>query len=183
MDNYWAIPAAYAFGLVVGHFMIGRTLSAMWKLLRLEADARGFDAPPSSVNNPFVRYEWQIAVVGLVERALYIASLQLGRPEFIAVWLTLKTVVHAREWSEDAFNPGRAVYNNFLAGNGLSILYSLMAAAIIQWTTGPVLGRSTLSAVLAPIALVLANLAMHLFLSRTRTRVRPVPPEGSGKPL
>jgi hypothetical protein len=83
------------------------------------------------------RYEWQGVVVGIAERDLYIPALAMGRPEFLLLWLTLKTVARARRWTDDELVPGRAVFNNFLIGNSLSIALSLVGAGMVNRLSGP----------------------------------------------
>ncbi len=170
-SNQWVVLLAYLFGVLGGHFLIAWTLSIMWELLVLEAQSHNW-SPSNAARDPFVRYRWQIASVGLIERTLYIATIQIGRPEFIAVWLTLKTVVQARRWTEEDINPGRAVYNNFLVGNGLSILYSLVAAGVIQWTTGSAFQRDYVLALSVPIILAFSNGILALWLTRRRNKMR-----------
>jgi len=170
-ENKWVLPLAYLFGVLGGHILIGQTLSIMWELLRLEARMRNFPTPIPSASNPFVRYTWQVAAVGVIERTPYIMTLQIGRPEFIAVWLTLKTLVQARRWNEEDINPGRAVYNNFLAGSGLSIMYAFVASAVIQWAAGPSIQRDYVSAITAPVMLILANALLLFYLQRQRQQI------------
>ncbi len=169
----WVPPLGYLFGIVGAHYLIGPTLSVMWELLQLEAKVRKLSptAARGLGRDPFIRYLWQIASVGFIERTLYMASLQAQRPEFIAVWLTLKTLVRARGWKEEDVNPGRAVYNNFLLGNGLSILYSFVAVGAIQWATASPEGRDYMSAVSVPVALILFNIGLIVWLKRHRRKL------------
>ena len=93
--------------------------------------------------------QWQVAVLGVLERFLYLTSILVGKPEFVAVWLTIKTVYIS--WSEYVGQPkgtstkskqkheqvfNRRAYNNFLIGNGISVLFALAGAGFFQWATG-----------------------------------------------
>ena len=70
--------------------------------------------------------------VGLVERTLYTASWLVARPEFIAVWLAIKTVSDWTAWREDQEGiPGRAIFNVVLIGSGLSILWASVGAFVV----------------------------------------------------
>ncbi len=173
-SDHWVLLVAYLFGIVVAHFLIGPTISIMWELLKLEAKDRKLPSPaaPDTQPDPFIRYTWQVASVGFVERALYMASLQIQRPEFIAVWLTLKTIAKAKRWTEDGVNPGRVVYNNFLVGNGLSILYPLVAVGGIQWAIGPSCDLDYVLAVGAPLAIALINIVFILWLRQQRSKLK-----------
>jgi hypothetical protein len=72
--------------------------------------------------------------IGRAERALYVLTICFGHPEFIAVWLALKTAVHWRAWSDnkngkkndygDALS--RAIFNLFVLGNAMSLLAAVL---------------------------------------------------------
>jgi hypothetical protein len=79
--------------------------------------------------------QWQVSLLGIIERSLYLTSIFVLKPEFIAVWLTIKTVYLSLSEKKTA---GRRIYNNFLIGNGLSILFVFGAAGFIQWETGSI---------------------------------------------
>jgi len=168
--------AYYAYGVIVAHFMISGVVAQMWAILREEAKRE--PQPIVSTSTPsqaaLRTYPWQTAVVGISERTLYIASVQVGRPEFIALWLTLKTVARSRRWTQESSVPGRAIYNNFLAGNAMSILYSLVAAGGIEWSVGPRSLRNETLAIAVPTALLLGTGILWVVLHLVR-RARRVP--------
>ena len=64
--------------------------------------------------------------LGIVERGLYTASLIIGAPEWIAVWLAAKVAVRWGGWQVK----DRGAYNLFLIGNALSITFGLVGAWI-----------------------------------------------------
>lgn len=66
--------------------------------------------------------------LGMVERGIYVSSWLVGFPQFIAVWLTLKTVSKWGRWNDD--KKGRAAFLVFLTGTGLSLLFATLVAVI-----------------------------------------------------
>jgi hypothetical protein len=104
--------AAYAYGVLIGAISIYAVVGRMWQILRVEAAIKRPNLA-SYASEALETYPWQGIAVGVAERALYIASLQAGRGELIAVWLILKTVARSRSWTQEASVPGRAIYSNF----------------------------------------------------------------------
>ena len=152
----WAIIAgAYIFATVIAHFPIHWAVAEMWKIVEIDTDKR------------HEVYGWQTGPLGMIERALYVVALGLLRPEFIAVWLTLKTVTKSPRWS---LNPGRHIFNIFLVGNGLSILFALAAAGVVSWVTGYSWERLDCLPMAAPLALfgVALLLCVYLWVIRIR---------------
>ena len=93
--------------------------------------------------------QWEVSMVGIVERCLYLTSILVGRPEFIVAWLGIKTVVWSLSdkdvlSSSNKYRSFKRKYNNFLVGNGISILYAFAGFGIIQWTTGSFLPSAIL---------------------------------------
>lgn len=83
-------------------------------------------------------------IIGIIERIFYMFSWLAIKPEFIGFWLALKVAGQWKRWEKDSETglsetglkkkiPGRAVFNVFLIGNGLSILFGIMGALIVQW--------------------------------------------------
>jgi hypothetical protein len=64
-------------------------------------------------------------LVGMLERVVYVICLVGAAREWIAVWLTLKTIVKWKGWKEDA-----RTFNIYLIGNIISIILSLLGAWI-----------------------------------------------------
>ncbi len=81
----------------------------------------------------FFDEEWQVGILGAIERFLYLTSILVGKPEFIAVWLTLKTVYTSWARKKTEY---RGYYNNFIIGNGLSIIFSVSGAGIALGVKG-----------------------------------------------
>jgi len=75
--------------------------------------------------------------VGFIERSLYIGSILAGKPEFIGVWLVLK--VAGRIWEkenvhrkDDTPAVSRDIFQVFLIGSALSMMYAVIGAKFIQ---------------------------------------------------
>jgi len=119
------IISSYIIGLVIavyiGHVATKQVVDIMWEYLNTKH--------PRS--KKLERYHGQGEIVGLVERSLFFASLIANQPLFIGLWLTLKTVSQSPRWGRDLGNiQGRAVFQPFLAGTGLSLLFALGGYAI-----------------------------------------------------
>ena len=164
----------YAYGVILASFPIYFISRRMWQMVRdesLRLPSSGAGVRPLA-QDTFIRFEWQTIAVGMTERVLYIASLQLRRPEFIAIWLTLKTVARSRRWTTDQSVPGRAIYNNFLVGNALSIGFSLVSSAAIDWAAlSPSNPKSTLAWIVLLVAFLLSWL-LYAFLWIWHRRIR-----------
>jgi hypothetical protein len=61
--------------------------------------------------------------------------LEIGKGELIGVWLALKAAGQWQVWKE-ATSEGRATYQVFLIGSGLSVLYAGAGFKIIGWMLG-----------------------------------------------
>ena len=162
-DEALYVLLAFLLGVGVAAIPIRIIVQQMWLLVKVEA----IDEKPifaMSTHDALRRYQWQGDIVGIVERLLYVTALILGRPEFIAVWLTLKTVARARRWTEEGAVRGRAIFNNFLVGNGLSIFCSVAAVAIAQLAAGPLWPPDPLLALYIFLALIVLSAVGSLLL-------------------
>jgi hypothetical protein len=73
------------------------------------------------------------AYIGSVEQFMYTASVLLGRPEFIGVWLALKAVGEWRTRRDEVDVIGvPREYTIFLIGNALSVIAGVATALLIQ---------------------------------------------------
>jgi hypothetical protein len=91
-----------------------------------------------------------------------VVSLQLGKAEFIGVWLALKVAGQWKRWSEgvrvgEREVDARVFYNIFLIGSGLSIAYSIVGAQLI----GAIGSEKWSIAVGLPAALLLGTFAFQ----------------------
>ena len=112
-----AFLAGYAFALVGGYFCVGAVVGLLWKL-------DPHPHPPSPPQGS--------RLIGLVERALYVTVIVIGREGFIVVWLAMKVVT---DWRLERHRgrPPKLAYNTFLIGTGLSLLFAVAGAIIVRW--------------------------------------------------
>lgn len=147
----WSYILGYFFAVAVAHFPISQVVAQMKKSInqQINRNSRGPEY-------------WQPIAIGWVERVLYVTSIQLAKPEFIGIWLTLKIAAQWHRWSRR--KDGRAIFNIFLIGNALSILYAVTGAKLIEWSSSSewefIIG--------VPISLLLATLLFWWWLNRMR---------------
>ena len=154
MQAWISYVFGYFFAVIIGHWCISWIVSTLWGASGWLEDnrVRPFGYSPS--------------LVGLVERTLYLISLQLAHPEFIAVWLAMKVAGQWKRWEEGATIrstsiPGRAFYNFFLIGTGFSIAYSAAGYAIIYSLNN----NDYFSAIATPVV-VLASTICFVLLTK-----------------
>ncbi len=113
----------YLFAVVVGHVLVKMNVDALW---------RGFGVLRER------RQPWHPAFLGLLERAMYTASIGLGQASFIPLWLGLKVLPQWKRWGDEIKVgtrkiEGRAVFNVFLIGNALSVIFAGVGAESVKW--------------------------------------------------
>ncbi len=163
LSEWTLIVVAYLYTSYVGAFFITWLYNTLIENNYLVDKIKGNSTDYTS-NNGWVRNFWQTTTVGVIERVLYLTSIVVCKPEFIAIWLTLKTVYVS--WNKEE-SSSRRTYNTFLIGNGLEILYAFAGAGIIQGATGSILpDASLLSTILHKnIPLGLFSIFMPIILS------------------
>lgn len=127
----YAIPfVCGALILVWGQVVIYLTMRNLWAKQGIRGGTR--------------KGETVSAIIGAVEGVMYLGAFIFNKPEFIALWLGLKTAVKWRHWEYDVPVPikghkkpawilGRIAYNLFLIGNGLVILVAATAWKTVQF--------------------------------------------------
>jgi hypothetical protein len=162
---------AYCVGALIAVFPIHMIVKLTWDLVEVESlkaaireapETKPFDA--LKVHYDLARYVWQGDLVGAVERLLYITAILLQRAEFIAVWLTLKTVSRSPGWTRDKWIKGRGIFNNFLIGNGISILFSFIGVELAILFVGSKWQRDCASAWAITLLVVLIFAVTWLWL-------------------
>ena len=148
MNYVIALICGYGFAVIVGHLCILVVVDGLW---------RG-----ESGHLSYKRASYLSRLVGFVERALFVATLQMGRGEFIGVWLLLKVAGQWKRWTEgetvgDKTIDGRSAFNIFLIGSGLSIAYAFVGAHLIRF----IVGKDWWYAIGLPVGLLLATLLLH----------------------
>jgi len=151
MNYTIALICGYGFAVIVGHLCVTTVVDRLW---RCQA------GNPSDAKAHSGAYLSRL--VGCVERALFVATLQMGRGELIGVWLVLKVAGQWKRWTEgekveDKVIDGRSSFNLFLIGSGLSIAYSFVGAQLIRF----ILGKDWWYAIGLPVGLLLATLLLH----------------------
>lgn len=125
---WYAYVIGYGFSVIVGAILVKSLVETLWDCIA-----------PGSSENPRVRQPpWQGDALARIEGVLYIAFLQLGLGQLIGVWLILKVVGQWKRWMDDGDEKterpdGRSVFNIFLIGNALTVLYSFVGFKLIDW--------------------------------------------------
>ena len=151
MNYVIALLCGYGFAIIIGCWCIGTVVDGLWR------------AEAGNPSDTKVRPAGYLsALVGFVERALFVATLQMGRGEFIGVWLALKVAGQWKRWGEgetidNRKVDGRIFYNIFLIGSGLSIAYAFVGAQLIRL----ILAKDWWYAIGLPVGLLLATLLLH----------------------
>lgn len=137
-EQIWNYAVPYLLGFVVallgGQCVIHYTSGPLWKKVGLPNNLR-YGAEQSRI-------------LGLTECVLYIGALLINKPELLAVWLGLKTVIKWRHWESDIAVPsekpdgepkwilGRMGYNLFLLSNALVLLSAAIGWKLIEAASG-----------------------------------------------
>lgn len=138
----------------------------LWIHLVLDARERADD--PAAGHQAYLP-----ALLGVLERFLYVAALLQGYAEFVGVWLALKVAGGWKGWTEGEEGiHGRHLFNSTLIGSGLSLVWAVVGAAIVAWLVG---GRPEL-AVSAGVASFLVTYLLWLGLHLAK-RKRAAPKE------
>ena len=127
MDYWGSLFAGYFYALVVGHIMIAWVVDLLWQQL---------GSGSQQATRPFAHHP---KLVGVVERFLFLTALLVNQAEFIGVWLALKVAGQWKRWGEGIEDaglqiPGRAFFNIFLLGSGLSVVFAATGWKIVQWS-------------------------------------------------
>ena len=155
LEMWWAYLPGYFFSVIISSFFIKLVVDTMWKKLQMRSE-----------RHP---YSWMGNAVGYIERVLYTSSWLLGKSEFIAVWLALKVAGQWGGWTDDLTSAdkkvkisGRASYNIFLIGNGLSISYAVVGAKIVEWLT--LTDQRLTDSIIAPVTLIIGTLLLYIWI-------------------
>lgn len=116
----------YSFSLFLGGWLISIFSHKSWVAIEGLAELNRLPFPSGSY------------FVGILERLIYTSSIVFGVKEFIAVWLAVKI---ASQWKayegsgsdRSSLHKARALFNVYLLGTGLSVLYGALGAQLISW--------------------------------------------------
>ena len=153
------LVAGYVFAVVVGHICVAAVVDQLWTSLNTTPRQSSVVRPGAFLPR----------VVGLVERGIYLGSIQFGQPQFIGVWLALKVAGQWKRWGEPLEYEGKTIdgrvfYNIFLIGNGLSVAYAAVASKIVS---APKTGY--FSALGWVVAILLATAALHCYVKHCQS--------------
>jgi len=120
-EMWYADAIGYTFSVVVGHVFIKPVIDNLWKCVS--------PTDKSAHMNP-----WSSGMVGCLERLVYTLSLQNGNQAFIGVWLAIKAAGKWKAWegADKVVGEGRYIYQTFLIGNLLSILFAATGFQVSQ---------------------------------------------------
>ena len=158
LGNSWPYLVGYGIAVFVGHFVIGTAIRWIWQ------DAAGGQRPAAQ--------ERLSAVLGSLERGLYVAALQLHYAQFIAIWLGIKTAGRWTSWQEGVKAKdipgfridvsGRHIFNIFLAGSLLNLAYAALGERLIQWLA--VCPRDWNSAIPAMVGAAILSIVLLIYV-------------------
>ena len=107
------VSVGFLFSTILGHYFIKPIVDSLWEIIGNKKLGRR--------TNDTLRI-----VQGCIERFLYTAF-YMGNPLLIGLWPGLKVASRWKEWSQ---KPG---FDVSLTGTGLSIIYGVVGAKLIQW--------------------------------------------------
>jgi len=97
MLPYWlSLGIGYAGGCYGAHLVVATAVRKLWSIAEKDLQDRK-DVPPLSIRPHRTLSFWH----GFCERAVYVTSIVLGKPEGIAVWLAFKAVMRWKGQAED----------------------------------------------------------------------------------
>jgi len=140
----WRTIVGFVFSIFVGHYFINKIMEDLWTTLgdskreRIEG-LRG-------------------SLLGCIERFLYTTSWLVGLPEFIGLWLFIKTIGKWKREKQD--------FNVFLIESGMSISYGIVGGIFITYPGY----YSLIKIVVYPIFLVLLSIFFLRWLNHSNTR-------------
>jgi hypothetical protein len=122
---WYAAVIGYGFSVFAEAILVKSLVETLWDCI----------ASSNSKSRPAF---WQGDALARIEGVLYVALLQLGLGNLIGVWLVLKVAGHWKRWMDDGDEQtqrpdGRTVFNIFLIGNALTVLYSFVGFKLIGW--------------------------------------------------
>lgn len=149
---YYAL--GYFYSIVVGHWLILNFSKNAWEALG--------EIPKGEKEIP---YRWTSSLSGILDRVIYTSSLLIPAKEFIAVWLAIKVAVQWKRWDDEKdLGKARASFHIFVIGTGLSLLYGVVGALIVEWLSS----QEYMPAIVVPVLLVVLSL---YFINVAKTKV------------
>jgi hypothetical protein len=126
--NIWYL-LAYGISIFGSQVVIKLILGNMWGLV-----IEGVKGNDSSQDTENIRaLSWTSQILGLLESVLFTTAFFTDKYEFISIWLVLKVAGGFMKLSDSSKQYRRPIFNFFLIGNGLLILYSFVGVSISRW--------------------------------------------------
>ncbi|MEI7733610.1 MAG: hypothetical protein WCO56_28855 [Verrucomicrobiota bacterium] len=125
--KWYAQLMGYSFPILLGILLMRNMIERLWDCLVDHNAKLGF-RPPA----------WQPEFLARLESVLFILFLQLGQAWFIAAWMAMKIAGQWMRWMDPGDAqvgrpPGHVVFNMFMIGNGLLILFAVVGYKLIGW--------------------------------------------------
>ncbi len=137
--NVCGVIWGYFYSVFVGGLIIYFIVDVAWKVFETHKEGE-------------IRKKFNYATIlsGCIDRIIYTTSIVFCSKEFIAVWIGIRVISHWSKWDGININEGnntqskdvdvekykgRARYQIFLAGNGLSIMFGVLGGQIINWVS------------------------------------------------
>ncbi len=133
---WYAYVIGYGFSVFGAAILVKSIVETLWDCI----------APDGAANTRIRPFPWQGDVLARIEGVLYVACLELGLGQLIGVWLGLKVAGQWKRWMDDGDEAtqkpdGRTVFNIFLIGNSLSVIYSFVGFRMIGWVLADEVAR------------------------------------------
>ena len=125
-DTWLLGLAGYVFACVVGEFVVGNFVSALWKITEEDLVAKGYKLTFPIRPPPTISF-WH----GVTERAVYVTCVVLEKPEGITVWLAFKAVMRWKVGDKDLRHvSGSPIY---MIGTALNVGFGILGGFIATW--------------------------------------------------
>ena len=135
----WFHVVGYLYAVVLPYYFLARTSQRLWVRI---ATPEG--VPPDIIKKGH-RNDLP-ALLGFLERTMYVAAWNVGHPEFIGIWMGLKVAGGWNAWTH-GYEPkgakdsngeqvrvnGRHMFNTHLIGSALSAINSVTGALMTTW--------------------------------------------------
>jgi len=166
VSHYRAHMAGFVFAVFVGHIFIYIVVQGLWRATVSKESCDRFHKHP-----------WHAGLVGITERALYFFAVGLF-PSVIGFWLAIKVAggwkryANSSEGQDSAEPEGKVLFNTFLIGNALSVLYAATGYKMVEWWrfTDEYRFADPSVGVAAPLLLVIGSLVLWLYVSHKTDR-------------
>jgi hypothetical protein len=155
-NNHYGI--AYAVSIIGSQFVIKYIIENMWKQVdfRINKDPK---FPKLEETRPFSQIS---QIIGLLESVLYTTAFLVDKYEFIGLWLLLKIGGSFKRGSKYDERYERHIFNIFLIGSGLSIIFSFVGFLISKQLSKQLIGsKDCFSIILLAGSLIVLSLVMY----------------------